>query len=62
MGLAELKYFETEGSLTRVIIDSLYAASLNGLFQFCLLNIYSQNIRITNFTNLSSGMRQAAAE
>ncbi len=39
MGVAELKYFETEYSLTRVKIISLFVASLSGLFRFCRFGI-----------------------
>ncbi len=39
MGVAELKYFETENSLTRVKKVSFLLTSLSGLFRFCQFGI-----------------------
>ena len=39
MGNAELKYFETENSLTRVKKVSFLLTSISGLFRFCRFEI-----------------------
>ena len=39
MGNAELKYFETKNSLTRVKKVPFFLTSLSGLFRFCRFRI-----------------------